>query len=69
MLKEDVFSAGGELAPELSQHFHIPQHLLSNVYRRSNGFFSFDESRDQQGQLQSCSKQGVPRAALLLTAS
>jgi hypothetical protein len=38
--------------PELVQHFQIPPHLLSSVYRRSNGFFTFEESLNEDGQLQ-----------------
>ncbi|KAF1936654.1 hypothetical protein EJ02DRAFT_387029 [Clathrospora elynae] len=51
-MQDDVFSTGKQLAPELSQHFQIPGHLLSSAYRRSNGFFTFEESFDQDGHLQ-----------------
>lgn len=39
LLKDDVFSKGKDLAPELISHFQIPDYILTNVFRRSNGFF------------------------------
>lgn len=51
-MQDDVFSTGGQLAPELVQLFQIPQLLLSSIYRRSNGFFTFEESLSQDGHLQ-----------------
>ncbi|KAH7381533.1 hypothetical protein BKA66DRAFT_464397 [Pyrenochaeta sp. MPI-SDFR-AT-0127] len=54
LLDEDVFSSGKQLAPELSQRYQIPEYMLSNVYRHSNGFFKFEEDVDKQGHLKSC---------------
>jgi hypothetical protein len=51
-MQDDVFSTGQQLAPELVQHFQVPQLLLSSVYRRSNGFFTFEESLSEDGHLQ-----------------
>ena len=51
-MQDDVFSTGKQLAPGLSQYFQVPEHLSSSVYRRSNGFFTFEESFDQIGCLQ-----------------
>lgn len=52
-IHQDIYSKGQRLAPELSQHFQIPQHLLSDVYRRSNGFFSSKELLGGDGSLNS----------------
>ncbi|EUC39982.1 hypothetical protein COCMIDRAFT_10046 [Bipolaris oryzae ATCC 44560] len=55
-IQDDPFSysGSGKLQPELIQYFQIPQYLLANIYRRSNGFFAFKESQGQNGQLESC---------------
>ncbi|KAF2202859.1 hypothetical protein GQ43DRAFT_439384 [Delitschia confertaspora ATCC 74209] len=42
-----------QLVSELSGYFQIPNHMLSDVYRRSKGFFSFEGSYDKDGLLQS----------------
>ncbi|CAO2655074.1 Nn.00g118070.m01.CDS01 [Neocucurbitaria sp. VM-36] len=49
----DIYSKGQQLTSELSQHFQIPQHLFSDVYRRSNGFFASKDSLDGDGSLRS----------------
>lgn len=54
---QDPFSTGQQLSQELSQHFELPQYLLSDVYRRSNGFFASKESLDKNGDPQSCRKR------------
>ncbi|KAF2443470.1 hypothetical protein P171DRAFT_432717 [Karstenula rhodostoma CBS 690.94] len=54
LVEEDCFSADTKPVPELVQFFQIPSHLLTNVYRRSNGFFSSVETFGQDGRLQSC---------------
>jgi hypothetical protein len=51
-MQDDVFSKGQQLVPELMQYFQIPPRLLSSVYRRSNGFFAFEESLAKDGELQ-----------------
>jgi hypothetical protein len=51
-MQDDIFSTGQQLAPALVQHFQIPQLLLSTVYRRSNGFFTFEECLNEDGELQ-----------------
>ncbi|KAF9691615.1 hypothetical protein EKO04_010517 [Ascochyta lentis] len=53
LIEEDVFSINKQPAPELVKQFRIPGHLLADVYRRSNGFFSSAESADEDGHLQS----------------
>ncbi|KAF5845027.1 hypothetical protein GGP41_001165 [Bipolaris sorokiniana] len=55
-IQDDPFSdsGSGKVLPELIQYFQIPQYLLADIYRRSNGFFAFKESRGQNGQRESC---------------
>ncbi|PSN59256.1 hypothetical protein BS50DRAFT_641131 [Corynespora cassiicola Philippines] len=53
LLEDDVFSSGRGLEPELSRYFHLPRYMLSDVYQRSNGFFNFEKSLDENGHLQS----------------
>ncbi|KAH7401712.1 hypothetical protein DE146DRAFT_440031 [Phaeosphaeria sp. MPI-PUGE-AT-0046c] len=48
----DVFSTGQQLVPELMQYFQISHLLLSSVHRRSNGFFAYEESFAEDGELQ-----------------
>ncbi|ORY18334.1 hypothetical protein BCR34DRAFT_529167 [Clohesyomyces aquaticus] len=52
-MEEDVFTADKQLLPELSQFFYLPSHILSCIYRRSNGFFDFEECLDDSGHTQS----------------
>jgi hypothetical protein len=51
-MQDDVYSTGQQLAPALVQHFQIPQLLLLSVHRRSNGFFTFEECLNADGELQ-----------------
>jgi hypothetical protein len=51
-MPDDVFSTGQQLVPELMRHFQISPLLLSGVYRRPNGFFTFEESLAEDGELQ-----------------
>ncbi|KAL1794636.1 hypothetical protein ACET3X_006452 [Alternaria dauci] len=51
--ERDNFSKDAQPGPELVKFFQIPSHLLTTVYRRSNGFFSSAETFSQDGQLQS----------------
>jgi hypothetical protein len=51
-MQDDVFSTDQQPVPALVQHFQISQLLLSSVYRRSNGFFTFEESLNEDGELQ-----------------
>jgi len=47
LVEDDVFSVTAQPAPELVQSFHIPSHLLTEAYLRSNGFYSSAESLAQ----------------------
>jgi hypothetical protein len=51
-MQDDVYSTDQQLAPALAQHFQIPQLLLLSVHRRSNGFFTFEECLNADGELQ-----------------
>lgn len=56
LVEKDVFSHGNQLTPVISRYFRIPDHLFSDTYRRSNGFFSTESSYDNDGHLQLHSK-------------
>lgn len=58
LIEKDAFSkaGAGQLPPRLSQYFRIPDYLFSDMYRRSNGFFTFESSYSKDGQLRSYSK-------------
>ena len=51
-MQDDVFATGQQLGPELVHHLQVSQLLFSSVYRRSNGFFTFEEFLDEDGGLQ-----------------
>jgi hypothetical protein len=65
-MQDDVFLTGGHLAPELVQLFQIPQLLLSGVYRRSNGFFTFKKSLSKDEDLQAYCVLSTSKDSLLL---
>ncbi|PVI04460.1 hypothetical protein DM02DRAFT_177767 [Periconia macrospinosa] len=52
LVEHDAYSKGDALAPDLVQYFNIPQHLFSDTYRKSNGFFYFKESLNEKGELE-----------------
>ena len=51
-MRQDPFSTGKELAPDLLRLFQVPQYLLSEGTRRSNGFYDYEETFDPDGHLQ-----------------
>ncbi|KAJ4983324.1 hypothetical protein SVAN01_11205, partial [Stagonosporopsis vannaccii] len=53
LVEEDVFTINTLPAPELVKLFRIPKHLLTDVYRRSNGFFRCEDGFDSKGHLES----------------
>lgn len=67
LTERDVFSKGDQLAPDLLQYFRFPSHLLTKVYRLSNGFFSSHEIFHEDGYLQSHRASVYPDSRLLLT--
>ncbi|KAJ4379966.1 hypothetical protein N0V86_004272 [Didymella sp. IMI 355093] len=50
-LSDDIYSDSKALAPELLEHFKVPKVLLSEVYRKSNGFFDSEAEHDEDGRL------------------
>jgi hypothetical protein len=50
-LSDDIYSDSKALPPELLEHFKVPKVLLSEVYRKSNGFFDSKAEHDEDGRL------------------
>ncbi|KAF2732009.1 hypothetical protein EJ04DRAFT_497713 [Polyplosphaeria fusca] len=52
LLERDIFTANTQSELELLRFSGVPNHMLSGLYRRSNGFFGFEESLDGNGRRQ-----------------
>lgn len=50
-MNDDKYSKSEALAPELLAYFKVPEYLLTNVYRKSNGFFDSHVEQDDDGHL------------------
>jgi hypothetical protein len=50
-LNDDIYSQDEALAPELLAYFKLPEYLLADVYRKSNGFFDSEVEHDDDGRL------------------
>ncbi|KAH7356125.1 hypothetical protein BKA66DRAFT_473879 [Pyrenochaeta sp. MPI-SDFR-AT-0127] len=51
-IEQDCYSTGEQLPQELVTYFQVPEHMLSDVYRRSNGFYNSEKIFDKDGNLE-----------------
>lgn len=54
IVEKDIYSSGHELTTDIAQHFQVPEYLFSDMYRRSNGFFKFQEYGKSGENLEYC---------------
>lgn len=46
LIEEDLFEPSRTVPKDFVDYFDVPAHLLEKSYRRSNGFFGYEESHD-----------------------
>ncbi|KAF2102628.1 hypothetical protein NA57DRAFT_71615 [Rhizodiscina lignyota] len=51
LIVQDIFSIPNQFPDDLRRFFCIPELLYTSLYQQSNGFFGFDEERNEKGRL------------------